>query len=399
MIDGLTIEQINNLSHSEWVKFKKKNQHKLYNKYPNYNFEARYGIMLEIKKIIESEGIDLLLTNGTLLGAVREKDFIEWDKDVDMDILARDFVPNFESIKRKIMLSNPDYIVRGISHHPWMKINTLYKGEKVGVLAIYKNEKFYYRGPYQWTHGIYDTLEEINFKGETFKTPKIQDYLVHQYGENWKEPLKENYFSKELFGERNENRRISDAPIDVWKKVRNTYYTPNQGMPTEHAKDVLFEVDELLKIYGIDYFLSCGTALGLYRDGNFIPWDDEIDIEIFSEHFVLALDDLRELFIENGFIARATPRGNTSKMGLFKKGVKIAIGSIYRDNNGYRCDLYQKFPESFFDNPQIYNFCGRDFRLPGPTDEYLTFYYGDWKTVIKSYDINEYLNKDKRWKK
>ena len=196
-----------------------------------------------------------------------------------------------------------------------------------------------------------------------------------------------------------ENRKISNVPVDVWKKVRNAYHIPNQGMPLQYAKDVLFEVDDLLKISGIDYFLSCGTALGFYRDGDFIPWDDEIDIDIFSEYFVPAFSDLRELFIENGFIARATPRGNTSKMAVFKKGIKVAMGSIYSDNNGHRCDLYQKFPERFFTNPHLYNFSGRDFRLPGPIDEYLTFYYGDWKTVVKSYDINEYLNKDKKWKK
>ena len=202
VIDGLTIKQINNLSHEEWSYFKKKNKDVLYNKYPNFNFNARYDIMLNVKKIVESEGINLLLANGTLLGAVREKDFIEWDDDVDMDILAHEFEPKFESIKAKIISSNPDYIVRAITHHPWMKINVLDKGEKVGILAIYKNEKCYFRGPYVWPHEVYDNLEKIEFRGEKFMTPKIKQYLVHQYGANWKKPLKENYFSKELFGGR-----------------------------------------------------------------------------------------------------------------------------------------------------------------------------------------------------
>jgi|TARA_R100000081_G_scaffold47776_1_gene22794 hypothetical protein len=197
----------------------------------------------------------------------------------------------------------------------------------------------------------------------------------------------------------NENEKISLLPDAEWRKVRNKYHIPNHPMPMEHAVDVLFEADEILKSQKVKYFLSCGTALGLYRDGNFIPWDDEIDVEVFSEVLCPVLPQLRDEFIKRGFIARPTYRGNTSKMTTFKNGIKVAIGAIYSNGAGYRCDLNQKFPDKFYNQPEIYNFNGRDFRLPGPTDEYLTFYYGDWRTPVKSYDVNEYLNKDKKWRK
>jgi len=196
-----------------------------------------------------------------------------------------------------------------------------------------------------------------------------------------------------------ENRAISDLSDQEWKNVRNNYHIPNQGMPAQYIREVLYEVDDILKSHNIKYFLSCGTALGLHRDGDFIPWDDEIDIEIFSESFAPVLAQLRESFIEKGFIARATFRGNTSKMPVFKHGIKVALSSLYHDGNGFRCDLNQKFPERFYDNPDTYTLDDRDFRIPGPIEEYLTFYYGDWKVPIKSYDVNEYLNKDKKWRK
>lgn len=195
-----------------------------------------------------------------------------------------------------------------------------------------------------------------------------------------------------------ENRKISMISNSEWQKVRNKYHVPNQGMNMESAKEVLLEVDGLLKELKIKYFLSCGTALGLYRDGNFIPWDDEIDIDIYSEIFIPRMEEMKEKFINHNFIARLTSRGKTSKMSVFKKGVKVAMGAIYDNNEGYRCDSYQKFPIDFYENAVQFELGGVNFTLPGPLDKYLTFYYGDWKTPIKSYNPEEYLNKNCLWR-
>ena len=195
------------------------------------------------------------------------------------------------------------------------------------------------------------------------------------------------------------NLEVSNLSSSDWKRVRNLYHTPNTGMDPEKALSVLFEVDTLLKEQKVNYFLSCGTALGLYRDGNFIEWDDEIDIDVFSEIFVPKMEKLKEIFIKKGFVVRATFRGEPSKMSIFKEGVKVSFGAIYDNKKGYRCDLYQKFPSKFFDKPTKFLFNGRIFSLPNSIEEYLTYYYGDWKTPIKSYNINEYLNKNGKWRK
>jgi phosphorylcholine metabolism protein LicD len=189
--------EVSELSYKEWVLYKKKNTSLLLNSYPNYNFEIRFEIMKNVKNVVEEEGVTLYLSNGTLLGAVRQKDFIPWDKDVDMDVLAEELELKYKTIKSKLIQLG--YIVRGVEDYPRMKINVYHGGEKVGILALYLKDQIRYRGPYKWPKNFYEDAEKIDFKGITFKAPKIDQYLIHQYGKNWKTPLKENYFSKDLF--------------------------------------------------------------------------------------------------------------------------------------------------------------------------------------------------------
>jgi len=190
-------EEISALSYNDWVKYKKENLPKLLNTYPNFDFKTRFEIMKNFKSITEKAGISLYLANGVLLGAVREKDFISWDDDVDMDVLIEELEPKYEMIKEQLI--SLGYIVRGIEKHPEMKINVYYGGEKVGILALYLKGDFRIRSSYKWPRSFYEEFEEIVFKGETFKTPKINDYLNHQYGTDWNTPKKKNYFNKDVF--------------------------------------------------------------------------------------------------------------------------------------------------------------------------------------------------------
>jgi len=48
------------------------------------------------------------------------------------------------------------------------------------------------------------------------------------------------------------------------------------------AMNHLRDADELLTSAGVDYCLMFGTLLGLLRHGDFIPWDDDLDIIIFD---------------------------------------------------------------------------------------------------------------------
>jgi len=46
--------------------------------------------------------------------------------------------------------------------------------------------------------------------------------------------------------------------------------------------DALNDVSKMLEEYGYTYFVDSGTLLGLIRDGDFISWDNDIDIGLIA---------------------------------------------------------------------------------------------------------------------
>ncbi|WP_218208740.1 LicD family protein [Acinetobacter sp. F9] len=49
--------------------------------------------------------------------------------------------------------------------------------------------------------------------------------------------------------------------------------------------EMLIEFDKICTKHNIPYFISGGTCLGAVRHGGFIPWDDDIDIDIWYKDY------------------------------------------------------------------------------------------------------------------
>lgn len=49
--------------------------------------------------------------------------------------------------------------------------------------------------------------------------------------------------------------------------------------------ELMRDFDIFCKDNNIDYNISCGTAIGAVRHGGFIPWDDDIDVDMHIDEF------------------------------------------------------------------------------------------------------------------
>lgn len=143
--------------------------------------------MLEtFKTYADKHKVKFFLLFGTCLGAVRDKDFIDDDVDVDIGVYADD--PNLKNMLND-MMSHHDhnyYEQKGkimrceILMYYSLDINPLHKiGDKYYYLKKFQDGKMYGK---EYPEKFFDTLEEIDFKGMKVKVPAYpKEYLTYLY--------------------------------------------------------------------------------------------------------------------------------------------------------------------------------------------------------------------------
>ena len=166
---------------------------------------------------------------------------------------------------------------------------------------------------------------------------------------------------------------------------RDFFHNFDETLPFEDRASMLFEVDDILKSLNLKYWLTMGTALGLVRDNQFIPWDDDIDMDLYSEDLMPAFPQLVVRLADAGYVCRFVERGPTSKVSAFKNNFKISISGIYLDGE-FRKSKFCQYPKRFFENSIKHKYGDREFNIPGPTDEYLSMIYKNWKVPLRGTD-------------
>ena len=94
-----------NLSDSEWLKVRPSVVSK-----PPYDSRGREQVLKDTFKVLNEINVKFWLSGGSLLGAIRENDFIAWDGDIDLLMMVEDFLPVMNEIKIKLI--SEGFIVR-----------------------------------------------------------------------------------------------------------------------------------------------------------------------------------------------------------------------------------------------------------------------------------------------
>ena len=142
--------------------------------------------LLLLKAVLDRNAIPFTLIAGTLLGAVREEDFIAHDEDVDLALLSED--------KERLFDALPEVIEAGF---------TIARYNRRGVLSVMRRGEYidlYLFRPIGNGRRSCDgwiVLEEhltdvapFCFKGAEYLAPRAyEDYLVTEYGPNWRTPV------------------------------------------------------------------------------------------------------------------------------------------------------------------------------------------------------------------
>lgn len=147
--------------------------------------------LIEIKKILNDLDIPYLLSSGTLLGAVREKDFIRWDWDVQMYLFMESAYSQRCNILNALRQRQFE-ITNFINSDDSLKFDLLKRGAKYELTAWSRTGEWRHRKKRKLKVPAYlfDKTSEIEFRGEiytTFQSP--EKYLEFCYGD-WRVPIR-----------------------------------------------------------------------------------------------------------------------------------------------------------------------------------------------------------------
>ncbi len=165
-------------------------------------------------------------------------------------------------------------------------------------------------------------------------------------------------------------------------------------------KKEFLKICDVLDLLKIDFFLNSGILLGAIRDNDFIKWDWDIEISVYSKDFQPKIDLISNTLKTNGFkITKIIRDRNNLKIDFtgYYPG-DVTSYTIYGWRYSKMRDVFWRkelsIPSKFLLKLSRFNFLGRQFKCPNNLDEYLTFVYGNWKKPLRSSNKKVYLTKN-----
>lgn len=151
--------------------------------------------LLEIKSIFDTLGIKMFLTAGTLLGAVREKDFIKWDWNVSVAFFDSELKNRLDKILAGLTLLNFEYkvTIKG-ENKEFIGIKSHKNGCTYIIENLVKVGDYYLRPRHKIPEKLFKNFAPVELRNHLFDAPyPPENYLTWCYSPDWKIPKKVNH--------------------------------------------------------------------------------------------------------------------------------------------------------------------------------------------------------------
>lgn len=156
--------------------------------------------LLLVKKVLNEQNIEFWLDTSTLLGAIREKNFIKGDNDLGIGIelknyskvLEDNFKKNGIKLLREFSIDNKKYGLEQTYMYKGVEIDIFYH-TRFGNKTKYHSFIFNEDTPREYTVKEatfpFEGLMDFEFLGEIFKIPKnYKEYTAVKYGDDYMTP-------------------------------------------------------------------------------------------------------------------------------------------------------------------------------------------------------------------
>ena len=132
---------------------------------------------------------------------------------------------------------------------------------------------------------------------------------------------------------------------------------------------------EVLTEAGLRFWIGNGALLGIYRDGELIEWDNDVEFNCKTEDLKAKYSRVRKLAKRKNFTVGGYKK---HKFGLRRDGENMSITG-HKLKGIYRVRKKRRVPAEFFGDGHIV-YRGRKLPCHTPIERYLEWIYADWKT-------------------
>lgn len=172
-----------------------------------------------------------------------------------------------------------------------------------------------------------------------------------------------------------------------WFKYEHKYiYLGVKRIDKKVALENLKVILDIMKKNCVRITPACGSLLGIIREGDFIDWDEDIDLNVLEEDieaFKNSLWDLREAGFE---LFRCERCGHL--YSIRRNGEYVDFYIMRKISPEVRTNMGPDFVlDKHLINLMDYDFKGVTIQIPVEYENYLTLMYGDWRTPVQYADF------------